>query len=274
MTHSGGDDASDKGSSSQANGAGRDGPWRDPPASRPEPIFNVPPMVLALLAIMLGVMAWRMFLSENADTAFVIALSLIPARLDGYAAELPGGDIAFYTQFITHMFVHGDGMHLAFNAASLLAFGGALEKRIGPWRLLLFFLGCGFAGAMTFILLNPGLMAPMIGASGAISGLMGGLMRLFFSAMEMPGGLRRLSDAPSSVPLMPLSVALRDRRLQIVTASFVVMNIAAMVGFGDINATNAIAWEAHIGGYIAGLCLFGFFDIAPRHSQSGEYPIA
>jgi membrane associated rhomboid family serine protease len=165
-------------------------------------------------------------------------------------------------------------MHLAFNGASLLAFGGALEKRIGAWRLLLFFLVCGFAGAMTFLVLNPGLMAPMIGASGAISGLMGGLMRLFFSAMEMPGGLRRLSEAPASVPLKPLSVALRDRRLQIVTASFVVMNIAAMVGFGDINATNAIAWEAHIGGYIAGLCLFGLFDIAPRHSQSGEFPIA
>lgn len=266
MRHSTGEDPADAGSGSTDQVAERDGQGRDPSASDREPIFNIPPMVMALLALMLGVMAWRMILTEYADTAFVLTLALIPARLNGYAADLPGGDLAAFTQFITHMFVHGDGMHLAFNAASLLAFGGALEKRIGPWRLLLFFLLCGFAGAMTFLILNPGLMAPMIGASGAISGLMGGLMRLFFSAMQMPGGLRRLSEAPASVRLQPLSVALRDRRLQIVTASFVVMNIAAMVGFGDINASNAIAWEAHIGGYIAGLCLFGFFDIAPRHS--------
>ena len=235
-----------------------------------EPIFNVPPMVLCLLAIMLAVMAYRLMLNSDADTDFVLALALIPARLAGEAAQLPGGTTAIYTEFITHMFVHADAMHMAFNGASLLAFAGALEKRIGGLRLLLFFLATGFAGAITFVALNPGLMAPMIGASGAIAGLMGGVMRFFFSAMDMGGGMRRLNEAPGSVPLQPLRVALRDKRLLMVTAVFVVMNVAAMVGFGDINASNSIAWEAHVGGYISGLLLFGLFDIAPRHEGEPE----
>jgi membrane associated rhomboid family serine protease len=245
------------------------------PLGRPEvarePIFNIPPMVLALLAVLIAVMGYRLILSEDADTAFVLALALIPARLTGYAAELPGGVTAIYTQFVTHMFVHADAMHLAFNSAALLAFGGALEKRIGGLSLLLFFLVCGLAGAVTFIAFNSGLLAPMIGASGAIAGLMGGVMRYFFSAMDERGGLRRLNVAPKSVPLKSLRAALSDRRLQIVSASFIVMNIAALIGFGDINANNAIAWEAHVGGYLAGLMLFGFFDIAPRHNEVPEY---
>ena len=252
-------------------------PWlhgSPPPAGPPprEPIFNIPPMVLSLLAIMIAVMVYRSTLDEDADTHFVLLMALIPARLVGYAAELPGGMAAVYTQFVTHMFVHGDAMHLAFNGASMLAFAGALEKRIGAIRLLLFFFVCGFAGAITFIIINPGLLAPMIGASGAIAGMMGGVMRFFFSALDDGGGLRRLNEDPRSIPLKSLSAALRDRRLQVVTAAFVVMNLAAMIGFGDVNASNAIAWEAHVGGYIAGLFLFGLFDIAPRHEDVPEFP--
>jgi len=264
------------GEQSPATAAGPDGTAPDGdqfppgPAGR-EPIFNIPPMVLALLVLMLAVMGYRLLLDEPADTTFVLALALIPARLTGYAAELPGGFTAVYTQFITHMFVHADALHLAFNGAGLLAFASALEKRIGAVRLLLFFLVCGLAGAGAFVALNSGILAPMIGASGAIAGLMGGVMRYFFSAMDISGGLRRLNHAPRSIPLKSLSVAVRDRRLQVVTASFIAMNMAAMVGFGDFNATNAIAWEAHVGGYLAGLFLFGFFDIAPHHKDLPEF---
>jgi membrane associated rhomboid family serine protease len=99
---------------------------------------------------------------------------------------------------------------------------------------------------------------------------MGGVMRFFFSAIDR-GGLRQLNQAPRSVPLMPLSAALRDRRMLVVTASFIVMNIAAMVGFGDLNSSGAIAWEAHVGGYVAGLLLFGLFDIAPHHEEFPDW---
>jgi len=144
-----------------------------------------------------------------------------------------------------------------------------VEKRIGALRTLFFFLVCGFAGAITFLFVNPGLLAPMIGASGAIAGMMGGVMRFFFSALDH-GGLRQLNQAPRTVRLAPLAVALRDRRLQLVSAVFVIMNLAAMAGLGDLSAGGGIAWEAHVGGYLAGFLLFGLFDVAPRHEEFHE----
>lgn len=243
-----------------------DEPSDPSPDGAAEPVFNIPPMVLTLLALMFAVMGLRWVLGSEQDTLLVLTLALIPARLTGLAAQLPGGEPAIYTQFLTHMFVHADTAHLLFNGASLLAFAGAIEKRIGGLRTLAYFLACGLVGAGTFLLINPGLLAPMIGASGAIAGMMGGLMRFFFSALDH-GGLRQLNEAPRSVPLAPLVIALRDHRLQVVTAAFVIMNIAAMIGLGDLNAGGAIAWEAHIGGYLAGLLLFGFFDVAPRHDE-------
>lgn len=239
----------------------------DDPAG--EPMFNVPPMVLALLALMIAVMGLRWALDPDQDTILVLTLALIPARLAGLASQLPGGEPAIVSQFLTHMFVHADTAHLMFNGASLLAFAGAIEKRIGSMRTLLYFVTCGLAGAFTFLIINPGLLAPMIGASGAIAGMMGGVMRFFFSALDH-GGLRQLNEAPQSVPLAPLVAALRDQRLLVVTAAFILMNIAAMIGLGDLNADGAIAWEAHIGGYLAGLFLFGLFDVAPRHENSRQ----
>lgn len=242
---------------------------REPNDPRAEPIFNVPPGVLWLIALFGGVMAWRFWLSAESDGLFVWMLAFIPARFSGLAGELPGGELATWTSLFTHMGVHADVAHLMFNGASLLAFGGAIEKRIGALRMLAFFVACGLLGALTFLIMNPGLEAPMIGASGAIAGLMGGLLRFLFSALDY-GGLRQLHQDPAGVPLMPLGVALQDRRVQITTLSFILMNLAAKFGLGDVSAGSIIAWETHIGGYIAGFLLFGWFDVAPRKTEEGQ----
>ncbi len=230
-----------------------------------EPVFNAPPAVIALIVLMVAVMLVRASLSEDADLQFVLMLALIPARYAGLAGELPGGDLASLTSLFTHMAVHADTAHLMFNGASLLAFGGAIEKRIGAARMLAFFCVCGLAGALAFLAVNPGLLAPMIGASGAIAGLMGGMMRFLFPSLDH-GGIRQLHERPGEVRSSRLGIALRDRRVLIATVAFVIMNIAAMLGLGDVSAGGAIAWEAHIGGYFAGLLLFGLFDAAPRNS--------
>ena len=101
-------------------------------------------------------------------------------------------------------------------------------------------------------------MAPMVGASGAISGLMGATMRFLFSAFDAEG-LRALRENPEGVPLMTLARALTDRRVLTVTGAFILANILAVLGLGGVS-TGGIAWEAHMGGYFAGLLAFGFFD--------------
>jgi membrane associated rhomboid family serine protease len=226
--------------------------------SRDEPIFNVPGSVLAVLALLVAVHALLAALPDGWSTWLLLTLAFIPARYSGYASALPGGEVAAVTSFLTYAVVHGSLLHLGFNSAWLVAFGGAVAKRVRAARFLALSAFCAVAGAATFLAFNRGLMAPMVGASGAISGLMGATMRFLFSAFDAEG-LRALRENPEGVPLMTLARALTDRRVLTVTGAFILANILAVLGLGGVS-TGGIAWEAHMGGYFAGLLAFGFFD--------------
>jgi membrane associated rhomboid family serine protease len=234
-----------------------------------EPIFNVPGAVLALLVLLIAMHVAQFAMSDDARTWMIFAMAFIPSRFIDGTIEWPGAPWASITSWITHMVVHADITHLGMNSASLLAFGGAVAKRIGNGRFLLFSLLCGVAGAAAFLLVNPGLDAPMIGASGAISGLMAAATLLLCSALDQ-GGLRTLRDRPQSTALMPLHAALRDQRILLATASFVFLNILAIFGIGGVEAAGGIAWEAHIGGYMAGLLCFSLFDVAVRYDNNRQ----
>lgn len=234
--------------------------------SRHEPMFNVQGSVLAVLGLMVAVHLVRLGLSADWDTWLTLALAFIPARYSGFADVLPGGSVASVTSFITHTLVHGDFVHLGLNAAWLVAFGGAVANRVGSVRFLLFFAFCAIAGAATFLVFHPGQMVPMVGASGAISGMMGATMRFLFTAVD-GRGLAALREDPRSAPLMSLGTALTDKRVILVTAVFLVANILAVLGLGSVSESG-IAWEAHIGGYFAGLLTFGFFDAAQTENSS------
>ncbi|HML30803.1 MAG TPA: rhomboid family intramembrane serine protease, partial [Hyphomicrobium sp.] len=153
-----------------------------------EPMFNVPGAVLGTLAVLIAVDAGLSMLSPDQYTWWVLALAFIPARYAGFADQIPGGSVAEVTSFVTHMAVHADLMHLAFNGLWLLAFGSVLCARLGGLRFIAFSLCGGICGALLFLLFNPGLAAPVIGASGAISAMMGGVMRFLFNAMDRGEG--------------------------------------------------------------------------------------
>ncbi len=222
-------------------------------------MFNIPGCVLALLCILGLVHAVRSALPEDESMRLTLAMALIPARYAGYAAELPGGRIAEFTSLFTHMLVHGDLTHLGINSAWLLAFGGAVAHRVGAIRFFLCFVLFGLAGAALFLAVNPTLLAPMVGASGAISGLMGASMRFLFSAVD-GDGVWRLREAPRTVPLMSLSRCLRDNRIMGATGMWLLINLLAVLGFGGLGPQGGIAWEAHVGGYLAGFLGFGWLD--------------
>lgn len=236
------------------------------PQNNQEPIFNAPGAVVALLAVMAAVHAARQLVTPDMDNWLVGLLAFIPWRYDGGASELPGGAAASVTSFLTHLFVHGDIVHLMFNSAWLLAFGGAIAKRTGSFAFLGFFALTGIAGALAFLAFHFGELVPVVGASGAISELMGGTMRFLFSALD-DGGIAQLRDAPRSVRLMSLRETLRDRRMLFATAIWLVMNVLAVYGIGTGGASGAIAWEAHIGGFLAGILTFGWFDFANAKRQ-------
>ncbi len=234
--------------------------------SQHEPIFNVPTVIVTAVFVLVSVHVLRAVLPVETEQWLLLALAFIPARYTGYADQLPGGDITSFTSFASHMLVHGDLTHLLFNCGWLLAFGGAVALRVGALRTIAFAVCCGLAGALAFLIFNFGLLAPVIGASGAISGLMGGTMRFFFRAMDM-GGLHMLRIAPQNIPLMSLRTALQDQRILVMTGIWIAINLLALVGIGAPGSSGGIAWEAHVGGYLFGLLCFGWFDVSSRNKN-------
>ncbi len=229
-----------------------------------EPIFNIPGAVLALVLVFIAVHLGRLYaLSLEDGTWLLYAMAFIPARYAGFAGEIPGGDLASVTSFVSHMFVHADAVHLAVNSAWLLAFGSVLNRRLGAVRFLSFAICGAIAGASAFLLAHPGLAAPVIGASGAVAALMGGVMRFIFNAIDNQQGYL-LSENPSVIPRMSVLQALTDRRIVIASLMFVGLNLLAIIGFGSMGTVGSIAWEAHLGGYFFGLFAFALFDIASQ----------
>jgi len=229
-----------------------------------EPIFNVPGVVLGVLAVCAAVHIALQLMPDETRLFYLIALAFVPARYAGIAGDLPGGELAVYTSPFTHMVTHADIVHLLINAAWLLAFGSILSRRIGALRFLAFSIAGGLAGALMFYVMHPHLAAPVIGASGAIAAMMGGVMRFLFNAVDRREG-HLLRSAPQLIPSTTLAQALSNKRILVVSLLFIGLNLGAIFGFGLFGASGSIAWEAHLGGYLFGLLAFGLFDSAPQN---------
>jgi membrane associated rhomboid family serine protease len=224
-----------------------------------QPMFNAPSCVIAVLGSLLAVHLLRNVLTDGQDEWWVLALSFIPARFSNGGEALPGGQLAAFTSFVTHQFVHLDAAHLLVNSAWLLAIGSIVARRIGGLRFISLYLVSGIAGALVFWIANRGLAVPVIGASGAVSGLMGAVVRFMFKAISQQRG-PELRENPAAIPRAPLMEVLRDRRALVMIGSMVGMNLLLGLGLGKLIAEGGIAWEAHLGGFAAGLLLFAWFD--------------
>jgi membrane associated rhomboid family serine protease len=243
---------------------------------RSEPMFNVPPAVVATVAVLLIVYALRtLVLSDNQDLQFLLTFAFIPARYQTVVAggPFPGGFGADLWTFFTYAFLHADLLHIGLNLAWLLPFGSALARRFGTWRYAVFMLVVAAAGAFAHLISHPGAMVPMIGASAAISGAMAAALRFIFQQ----GGPLELWRGKSDgdvyrVPAAPLTATLRDPRFLIFLGAWIGLNL--LVGLGSVSIIaegQEVAWQAHIGGFLAGLLLFNAFDpVVPQRKFDAE----
>ena len=241
---------------------------------RREPVLNVPSVVVVLLAVLAIIHATRdWLLSDDVDRVLVWSLAFVPARYDAGALTdgiLPGGPGAEIWTFFTYALLHADWMHFGFNAVWLLAFASPLARRFGATRFVLFFAATVAAGALAYLIAHAGALAPMIGASAGISGMMGGAARFVFE----PGGSldfwRRDRGTPDHIPAAPLLVALRNPR--VITFVGVWFGLNLLFGLGSVSLMvgehQSVAWEAHAGGFLAGLLVFSLFDPVPRPQAS------
>jgi len=238
-----------------------------------QPIFNVPAIVVVVLAALFVVHLVRIFvLPPRAELEFLLLFSFIPARYDAalLGGPMPGGFAADIWTFVTYAFIHADFMHLGFNSIWLLAFGTPIARRFGAWRFLAFFAVTAAAGAVLHLATHAGEALPMVGASASISGAMAASMRFAF---QHGGPIWSRGSDPEvyRLPALPLSEVLRDRRVVIFLVVWFGLNF--LFGLGSLSITGAeqsVAWQAHIGGFAAGLLLFGLFDPVPRQTASAE----
>lgn len=232
--------------------------------SQREPAFNAPSAVLWLLAIFAAVHVARSFISESADIDVLLRFAFIPARFDAasrFAADMLGGEGAKVWTFVTYAFLHGDWTHLLVNSVWMLAFGSAVAWRFGTGRFLLFSAITAAAGAATHLAFHFGTPAPVVGASAAISGHMAAAARFIFEAGGPLGAFRQNGRGAFMAPAEPLGRAIRRPQVIVFLAVWFGMNILfglSGVPIGEEGAT--VAWEAHIGGFLAGLALFPLFD--------------
>jgi membrane associated rhomboid family serine protease len=225
-----------------------------------QPIVNAPGVVVGLLALFVVIHLVRVqLLSEVQDARLVELLAFIPARLSSVGPELYGDGTAAFTQFVTHAFLHGDITHLLVNSAWFLAFGTSVARRTGAGRFLLFFLLCAVGGALCYLAFNVGSYNPMIGASGAISGLMGAAFRFLLPALN-DGDHDGIAGEIRQPPLLSLWATFSNRRILAFIAGWTVLNILMALGASGLLDGVSIAWEAHVGGFYMGLLGFGLFD--------------
>jgi membrane associated rhomboid family serine protease len=244
-----------------------------PVMQRSEPMFNVPPVVIATVVVLLLVHGLRtLVLTEAQDDQFLLLFAFIPARYEAIAS-FPGGYGAALWTFVSYAFIHASLLHIGFNLAWLLPFGTAVARRFGAWRYVAFMLVTSAAGALAYLISHPPEpMAPMIGASAAISGAMAAAMRFAF---QQDGPL--LGDGNAyAVPARSLFATLRDLRFLLFMALWLGLNalfglgIVSIGGLGDDG--QQVAWQAHVGGFFAGLILFNVFDPAVPAAELDPEP--
>jgi membrane associated rhomboid family serine protease len=221
--------------------------------AKPPPAFNVPAVVGAVIAVLVAIHVGLSLAGQDWEVWSLYALSLIPVRftLPGYPM-IPGSQ---YWSLATYMLLHGSWMHLGFNCIWLLIFGTPVARYMGNAKFLLVSLVSGVAGGLCSLVLHWGQEIIVVGASGAVMGLMGAAIPLMYGTRLREGGWR---------PARFLELLANRRALVFTIVILAITLFSGGTGWtgNGFMADSAIAWEAHIGGFIAGI--IAFYVLAPR----------
>jgi membrane associated rhomboid family serine protease len=196
-----------------------------------------------LIAINIAIFIYQFSLPVRAANAFVLQYGVIPDQLR-------------YTTLLTSMFLHGGIGHILGNMWFLWVFGRNVEDAMGSGRYLLYYLVCGLAASLGQVLANPYSTVPMIGASGAISGVMGGY-------------LIRFPRTPIVTLVFFIFISFVELPAAVLLVYWLVVQLAGGIGSVADEATRGgVAWFAHIGGFAAGALIT---KLLPRARE--RYPI-
>jgi len=217
------------------------------PISDDNPTKLTPVVTWGLLLTCAAVYAWQFHLQGDAYGDFMLHYGFTPSSLMSPQFEVTGiPAVPAVVSIFTAMFLHGGLLHLLGNLLYLWIFGNKIEDAMGHGRFLVFYLLSGVAAALTMAFMDPSSVQPMVGASGAISGVLGAYMLLYPRA-----------KVTVLVPLLIVLYPFRVNAVWVVGVWFA-MQLLALTG----PDTSGIAWWAHVGGFAAGIALTPFFKSA------------
>ena len=213
---------------------------------RYEPVFNLPPVVLVLIGACVAIYVATYLLPDQSYMLLIKNAAFMPQAVDV-------NPIALVTLF-TYAFLHGSIAHVAVNMIWLAAFGSPLANRLGTARFLAFWALTSASAAGFYWLFHMWAPVVLIGASGAISGMMGAAARFAFR-IDRSSGKAAFSGAP-----LPISVCLRSRAVVTFLSIWLLINLVTGLVRFTPGVDDQIAWEAHIGGFLAGFFGIDWFD--------------
>lgn len=209
------------------------------------PTRHPPIVTVTLIAVNVLVYLNEMIMGEMAFRRFLYLYGLIPFELTQGVSFVPH-PVPVYATIFTSMFVHAGLFHVGGNMLYLWIFGNNVEDAMGHARFLVFYLLCGVAAALAQVSMNPVSRVPMVGASGAVSGILGAYLLLYPRARVMTlitfGWFWRVVPIPA---------------LYVLGFWIVVQLVNGALTFNFEGG--GVAWFAHIGGFLAGALLIGFF---------------
>ena len=193
-------------------------------------------MIIALNVVMY--LSTGAFASDQVTMAVAIGWGLVPGELTGLATPLlPYDPVPEPFTLITYQFLHGGWWHLISNMLFLWVFADNIEDAFGHVAFAMFYLLCGVAGGLVHVLMAPASNVPLIGASGAVSGIIGGYVMLFPKARVWI--------------LLFMRLPLRIGAIWVLGGWFLLQLVSLVLSSGDGEVQ--VAWWAHIGGFLAGL---------------------
>lgn len=203
--------------------------------------------LVTITLIALNVLAFFLELSQGSEGAlqsFITSWGVVPREYSVGHDLPPTIPLPFWSTLLTSMFLHGGWMHLGGNMLYLWIFGDNLERVMGAAKYACFYLACGLAAGLAHILFAAGSSVPTVGASGAISGVLGGYLLLFPKnrvKVLTYGGV-------ASVPAI------------VVLGLWIVIQLVSQLGsIAETSEGGGVAYMAHIGGFVAGMALVKLF---------------
>lgn len=205
------------------------------------PTRTFPLVTLGLIAANIYVFIQELSLGPRMEAMF-FTFGAIPFELM-HGVELGKGSVPIIATLFSSMFIHGGFFHIGGNMLYLWIFGNNIEDAMGHGRFIFFYLICGVIAAYSHAVFDANSKVPMVGASGAVSGVLGAYMLLFPQARVL-----------TVIPLGIFFPIVKIRAIYVLGFWFVAQSLNAFLG-----AKGGIAWFAHVGGFVAGMVLIFFF---------------